>query len=102
MTGSQRLAVLAEDEPLLRMAAADMLCHFGFEVLEAEHADDALRYLEAREGVALLYTDVSMPGRRDGFALARRRPSAGRLFASSYAPVAYRRSQIRYPSERAL
>ena len=64
------LAVLAEDEALIRMATADMLSALGFEVLEAEHADDALQHLEAHGGSALLYTDVNMPGLMDGCDLA--------------------------------
>jgi CheY-like chemotaxis protein len=70
MSGSRRLAVLAEDEAIVRVAAADMLSALGFEVLEAEHAHGALQLLEAHEGVALLYTDVNMPGVMDGCDLA--------------------------------
>lgn len=70
MSGSRRLAVLAEDEAVVRMAAAEMLSALGFEVLEAEHAPGALQHPEAHEGVALLYTDVNMPGVMDGCDLA--------------------------------
>ncbi|UIY43528.1 response regulator [Methylobacterium radiotolerans] len=64
------LAVLAEDEFLIRMEAADLLDALGFEVLEAGHAAAALQHLEARAGAALLYTDIRMPGRMDGCTLA--------------------------------
>ena len=64
------LAVLAEDEILIRMEAADMLAALGFEVLEAGHAAAALQHLEAHAGAALLYTDIRMPGQIDGCALA--------------------------------
>ncbi|MGH1575244.1 response regulator [Methylobacterium sp. P31] len=70
MSGSRRLAVLAEDEPLTRMVASDMLSALGFEVLEAEHAHGALQHLEAHADVALLYTDINMPGVMDGCDLA--------------------------------
>jgi CheY-like chemotaxis protein len=70
MSGSRPIAVLAEDEAVLRMAAAAMLDALGFEVLEAERADEALRHLEAHGGAALLYTDINMPGRMDGCDLA--------------------------------
>ncbi|KQS58176.1 response regulator receiver protein [Methylobacterium sp. Leaf361] len=70
MSGSRPIAVLAEDEAIIRMAAADMLDALGFEVLEAEHAQDALQHLEANGGAALLYTDVNMPGTMDGCDLA--------------------------------
>jgi CheY-like chemotaxis protein len=70
MSASRRLAVLADDEEIVRRVAADMLTALGFEVLEAEHAHGALQHLEAHEGVALLYTDVNMPGAMDGCDLA--------------------------------
>lgn len=47
-----------------------MLDALGFEVLEADHAGDALRHLEANVSVALLYTDVNMPGPMNGCDLA--------------------------------
>ncbi|MGT2478837.1 response regulator (plasmid) [Methylobacterium oryzae CBMB20] len=42
----------------------------GFDVLEAEHAQGALHHMEAHADVALLYTDVNMPGAMDGCDLA--------------------------------
>lgn len=70
MTDICPLAVLAEDEPLVRMEAADMLDAFGFEVVEACHAAEAMRLLEILTRVALLYTDVRMPGIMNGLDLA--------------------------------
>jgi CheY-like chemotaxis protein len=70
MSDQQPLAVLAEDEPIIRFAASDMLAVLGFKVLEAEHAHGALQHLEAHERVALLYTDINMPGVMDGCELA--------------------------------
>jgi CheY-like chemotaxis protein len=64
------IAVLAEDEPLIRLEAADMLGEFGFDVLQATTASDALLLLEALNGAALLYTDIDMPGRINGQQLA--------------------------------
>ncbi|MCJ2070641.1 response regulator [Methylobacterium sp. J-030] len=70
MSPPRPLAVLAEDDEFARLVAADMLTKMGFEVLEAEHAHGALQHLEAHDGVALLYTDVNMPGAMDGCDLA--------------------------------
>ncbi|WP_192709691.1 response regulator [Methylobacterium sp. OAE515] len=70
MSGSRPLAVIADDEAVIRMAAADMLSALGFEVLEAEHAYGALQHLEACGGATLLYTDINMPGVMDGCDLA--------------------------------
>ncbi len=53
------------------MTLADFLLQSGFEVLEAEDADQALAILHDNPRIAALITDVRMPGSRDGFALAR-------------------------------
>jgi CheY-like chemotaxis protein len=87
------VALVAEDEFLLRMEAADTLSDAGFTVLEVASADDALRFLEDRDGIDLLFTDVNMPGRLDGFGLARelaaRRPEITIIVCSGMArPVA--------------
>ncbi len=70
MTDTRPVAILAEDEPLVRMEAADMLDALGFEVVEACHATEAMRLLESLTRVALLYTDIRMPGIMTGIDLA--------------------------------
>src|SRR5260221_11202492 len=68
----RRLVVLVvEDNYLLRMDAADMIEAAGFEVIEAVNADDAIAILEARNDIAVVFTDVQMPGSMDGLRLAR-------------------------------
>ncbi len=65
------VVLLDEDEPLVRMTAADGLEEAGFHVLEAANADVALKVLEVRsDEVQVLFTDVDMPGSMDGMALA--------------------------------
>jgi len=67
----QRPAVLiVEDEPLLRIHAADIVEEAGFFAIEANNADEAVRILETRDDIVLLFTDVQMPGSRDGLKLA--------------------------------
>jgi two-component system, response regulator PdtaR len=83
------VVLLVEDEPLVRMSAADDLQEAGFQVLEAANADVALAVLEARSGeVQVLFTDVDMPGSMDGLALAksvqRRWPHISLLISSGY------------------
>lgn len=70
-TSPPAVALVAEDEFILRMEAADTLADAGFKVLEAASADAALRYLQEKDGVDLLFTDVNMPGDLNGFDLAR-------------------------------
>ena len=64
------LVLLVEDEPLVRLVASEGLEEAGYEVLEAANADDALRVLAVRPDVGVLFTDVNMPGKLDGLALA--------------------------------
>jgi CheY-like chemotaxis protein len=66
------ILLLAEDETLVRMIAADVLREEGrFKVVEVVNADEALTVLEATTDVRALVTDVEMPGSLDGFTPAR-------------------------------
>lgn len=67
------VALVVDDNALIRMDAADILEDAGFIPLEAEHGDAALAVLLVNHlDVQLLFTDVQMPnGSRDGFSLAR-------------------------------
>jgi CheY-like chemotaxis protein len=62
--------LLAEDEMLLRELALDDLTAAGFEVVVANDGDAALAILERDRGFDLLFTDIRMPGKLDGWALA--------------------------------
>jgi CheY-like chemotaxis protein len=64
-------ALVAEDEPLLRMDVADMLSEAGFTVLEAPDGLTALDRLQEHGTVGLLFTDIDMPGAMDGIERAR-------------------------------
>ncbi len=65
------LIMIVEDEPLIRMYAADLFEDDEFDVLEAATARAALAVLERRHGeVAALFTDVDMPGDMNGLELA--------------------------------
>jgi len=63
--------LVVEDETLIRLWAAEVLQENGFSVLEAPNADAALKLLESRPDVKLLFTDVQMPGSLNGMELAR-------------------------------
>lgn len=47
-----------------------MVEHAGFEALEAPNADAAIKILERRPDIRLVFTDVDMPGTMDGLKLA--------------------------------
>jgi DNA-binding response OmpR family regulator len=54
------------------MYAADVLQEAGFEVLEAGDAKEALRLMEVRPDIRILFTDIQMPGPLNGIELARK------------------------------
>jgi DNA-binding NtrC family response regulator len=64
------VVLIVEDEPLVRMFAADTAADAGYEVLEAGNADEAVRILERRLDVRVVFTDIDMPGSMDGLKLA--------------------------------
>ncbi|WP_428374406.1 response regulator [Lichenicoccus sp.] len=62
--------LLVEDEFLIRMTLAEVLTDDGFEVVEAEDGDSALALLASEAGIALMLTDIQLPGGIDGKTLA--------------------------------
>ncbi len=62
--------LVVEDEMLLRMRAVDIVEDAGFTAVEAASADEALTILEGRSDIALLFSDIQMPGSMDGLKLA--------------------------------
>src|SRR6202795_1614175 len=61
---------VVEDEMLLRMRAVDMVEDAGYTPVEAVDADEAVAILESRSDIALLFTDIQIPGSMDGLGLA--------------------------------
>ena len=88
--------LVVEDEPLIRIDMVYCLTDFGFEVIEATSADQAIEILESRDDIRLLFTDVDMPGSMDGLKLAAfvrdRWPPIKLIIASGH--VAVRESDL--------
>jgi CheY-like chemotaxis protein len=63
--------LVVEDDEMLRMCAANVIADAGFTAVEAANADEAVAILESRSDIALLFTDIQMPGSMDGLGLAR-------------------------------
>ena len=85
------IAVLVvEDEFLVRLAAVAVLDQAGLRVAHAGSAGEALPLLAQRTDIAVLFTDINMPGRMNGLDLAfevrRRWPTTGLLLTSSTRP----------------
>ncbi|MDX3967649.1 MAG: response regulator [Bradyrhizobium sp.] len=62
--------LVVEDEPMLLLMAGDIVEDAGLHPLLAGNADEAIRILEARQDVRVVFTDVRMPGSMDGVRLA--------------------------------
>ena len=64
------VVLVVEDDPLLRMLAVEVVEEAGFKAIEAGDADEAVALLESRTDIALVFTDINMPGSMDGLKLA--------------------------------
>jgi CheY-like chemotaxis protein len=65
----QPLILVVDDDPILRMLVEEMIKKAGYATLTAARASDALLLLERNPDIALLFTDIVMPG-INGFVLA--------------------------------
>jgi PAS domain S-box-containing protein len=80
--------LVTEDQEAVRMVAVDFLEDFGYEVLQACDGVEALQILQDDPEIALLFTDVVMPGGMNGFDLSQAaeqiRPDLKIIHASGY------------------
>ena len=67
----RQVVLVVEDEPLILMLAIEMIRDAGFEPLWASNADEAIRILESRGDIRIVFTDINMPGSMDGIKLAQ-------------------------------
>jgi CheY-like chemotaxis protein len=67
---SPEVVLVVEDEPIVRLMAATAAEEEGFFVIEAANADEAVRILESRNDIRVVFTDIDMPGSMDGAKLA--------------------------------
>ncbi|MBY3129774.1 MULTISPECIES: hybrid sensor histidine kinase/response regulator [Rhizobium] len=82
------LVLVVEDDARVRRVAVARLVTMGYSVLEAENGRRALEILEQNENIALLFTDIVMPGGLSGDEVAgearKLRPELAVLFTSGY------------------
>jgi CheY-like chemotaxis protein len=64
------VVLVVEDDPLLRELAVETVEDGGFVALGAGDADEAIALLRARPDIAVMFTDINMPGSMDGLELA--------------------------------
>lgn len=82
-----KILVVDDDPEVLAVASASLEAD-GYSVLQAENGPAALEILQENSDVALLFTDIVMPGYIDGFDLAERakqlHPGLRVLYTSGY------------------
>jgi PAS domain S-box-containing protein len=82
--------LVVEDNDDVRAFSAEALRDHGFTVLEAADASEALRILEGKAAIDLLFTDIGLPGLNGRELVAtvqRKYPSIRILFTSGYAQM---------------
>lgn len=62
--------LVAEDEVIIRLEVSDFLRECGFEVRECGSAHEARAMFLAGARIDILFSDINMPGPRDGIELA--------------------------------
>ena len=92
--------LVVEDEALIRLIVVEELTDRGFQVFEAETGDIAATMIRADgRAVSLLITDLHMPGRLDGFAVAslvrKHYPEAPIIFTTGRPDIARDLVQLR-------
>ncbi|RWX80775.1 PAS domain-containing sensor histidine kinase [Neorhizobium lilium] len=89
--GDETVLVVEDDRRVRRVAVA-RLSSMGYSVLEAESGHGALAILKDNRDIALLFTDIVMPGGMTGDELAQEareiRPDLAVLFTSGYSEPA--------------
>ena len=80
--------LVVEDELMVRMPIAEYLRDCGYNVLEAADASEAIATVSNEGPVSLVFSDIRMPGKMDGLALAEwfqsHYPSVPVLLTSGY------------------
>jgi len=83
----QRIALLVEDEWLIRMEIADALDDAGWIVIEAGSGEEAIALFANGGHADLLITDIRLPGELSGWDLAARlralEPGLAVIYASA-------------------
>jgi PAS domain S-box-containing protein len=89
--GASGTVLLVEDNPDVASVSVTLLEQLGYSVRRVADAETALREID-RDGIDLVFSDIVMPGKMDGLALALRlreiRPELPVLLATGYSDAA--------------
>jgi CheY-like chemotaxis protein len=69
-TAERPTILVVEDEILVRWLVVEIFEEAGYEVVEASTGDEALSIFADRQDIRAVFSDIHMPGDRDGIALA--------------------------------
>jgi CheY-like chemotaxis protein len=98
LPGGDERVLVVEDDARVRRVAVARLAGMGYAVLEADNGRRALELLKGQPDVALLFTDIVMPGGMTGDELARaarvERPDLAVLFTSGYSEPALAANEV--------
>lgn len=80
--------LVVEDEELLSEMMVSELTEYGFIVVKAEDAEQAMSAIEGDQPIDVLFTDIRLPGRLTGWDVAERfrakNPSGPVIYATGY------------------
>jgi len=86
--GDSQTVLVVEDDPDVRAHSIETLKDLGYRVVDASNGKSALQILATTPGIALLFTDIGLPGGMNGRQLAieaaRQQPGIKVLFATGY------------------
>ena len=103
--GDGELILLVEDNDKVREATANRLQSLGYAVLEAKTGPEAITLLESGEPIALVFSDIVMPGGMTGYDVAEwvrsMKPELKVLLTSGYSDDAARGERDRAKDQSA-
>jgi CheY-like chemotaxis protein len=89
--GRGERVLVVEDETMVRLLVIEVLHQLGYQTLEADDAEAALRIIDSDQPIDLLVSDIGLPG-MNGCAMAgaarKRRPGLKVLLMTGYASEA--------------
>ncbi|MCB9643987.1 MAG: response regulator [Myxococcales bacterium] len=93
--GQGELILVVEDQENVRNVVVEAIQRLGYNVLSAPCGEDALKLLQQRDDVSLLFSDIILPGGMNGIELSHHalalQPHLRVLFTSGFAEKAFAR-----------
>ena len=65
------VVLIVEDEAIIRMETVQVVKDAGYAVLDAPNTDKAMIVLESRRDIRAVFTEIRVPGQRNGMELGR-------------------------------